>query len=51
MIIFDNLIFDIIFEKLQIGKKVSKFVSGIGSMLQERGVFNTWMLQEQDQVK
>ncbi len=35
----------------QVGKKVSKVLSGLGGKLQEKGVFNTWMLKEQDQVK
>lgn len=41
------LINDVFF---QIGKKVSKFVSSLGTKLQEQGVFGTWMLREQDQV-
>ena len=31
----------------KVGKKVSPFLKGLGEKLQEKGVFNTWMLQEQ----
>ena len=31
----------------KVGKSVSSVFKGLGGKLQEKGVFNTWMLQEQ----
>ena len=35
----------------KVGKKVSGIFAGIGSQLQEKGIYNTWMLQEQDTIQ
>ena len=35
----------------QIGKKVPSFFGNLGRSLQEKGVYNTWMFQEQDLIQ
>ena len=35
----------------KVGKKISGILEGVGSKLQEKGIFNTWMLQEQDTIQ
>jgi acyl-CoA oxidase len=35
----------------KIGKKIPAMFGGIGKSLQEKGVFNTWMYQEQDLIQ
>ena len=36
---------------IQIGKKVPSFFGNLGRSLQEKGVYNTWMFQEQDLIQ
>merc|ERR1711981_199415 len=35
----------------KVGKKVSGVFAGLGAQLQEKGIYNTWMLQEQDTIQ
>ena len=34
-----------------VGKKMPGILKPIGDKLQEKGIFNTWMLQEQDLIQ
>lgn len=54
----ENVQFDALRNKMgkavmftQIGKKVPSFFGNLGRSLQEKGVYNTWMFQEQDLIQ
>ena len=35
----------------KVGKKLSGFLKSVGDSLQSKGIFNTWMLEEQDSIQ
>ena len=35
----------------KVGKKLGSFLKSVGDSLQAKGIFNTWMLEEQDAIQ
>ena len=35
----------------KVGKKLGSFLKSVGDTLQAKGIFNTWMLEEQDAIQ